>query len=129
MKQLFLSLLMAGLVLFPAAAADEELNSTDAYIVREYAFISFTDEITPVDHVNVTPEEKIVGVAGNQTRRGGEMTARKLFHLKQEAKEGLEKVGIPPDDLLSNKSTVYTENNSKNCAGGVCIKPTGYGTF
>ncbi len=129
MNRLFIILLLAGLIFFPATAENEEINSTDAYIVREYSLISFTEEIPPVDLVNVTPEEKTIVVSENQTRRGGEMTARKLFQMKQAAKEGFEKVGIPRDDLLSNTSGTYTDSNSQKCVSGVCIKPTGYGTF
>jgi hypothetical protein len=129
MIRLFIPLLIAGLVFFPALAAGEEMNSTDEYIVREYALISFSDEISPANSVNVTTKEKSVEVAGTQALREDAMTARKLFELKQAAKEGFYKTPIPRDDLMSNSSGVYTGSNSDDCVAGVCIKKTGYGTF
>ncbi|MFH0967576.1 MAG: hypothetical protein V1862_07830 [Methanobacteriota archaeon] len=129
MKRLFIFLIIAGLIFFSPAIANEETNSTDPYVVREYSLISFTEEIPSVNLVNTTPEEMAGNVSVNQTRRGGEMTAKKLFQLKQAAKEGLDKVGIQRDDLLSNTSDVYTDTSSQNCVSGVCKKKTGYGTF
>jgi hypothetical protein len=126
MNRLFIPLFIAGLLFFHVAA-DKEMNRTDAYIVREYALISYSEEMTPIDQVNVTLEEKNAGVAGNQTPRGDEMTARKLFKLKQAAREGFVKVGIPRDDLVSNQSAIYTGGNSESCIG--CMKETAYGTF
>lgn len=128
MKWLFPLLVLAGSILFPAVLAEEVVNSSDEYVVREYALITFSDAVAPGEEV-AGDGEKSVQVAGNTTRRGGEMTARKLFALKQAAREGMEKVAIPRDELLSNQSSAYDPANSQDCESGVCTKPTGYGTF
>jgi len=117
MFRLCIPLLLTGLVLFPAVLADEERNSTDGYIVREYALVSFSEEMTG-NPGNATPAVKSIDSAGNETRRGGVMTARKLFELRQAAKEGFQKG--------TNQSGVSV-NNSASCSG--CIKTTGFGTF
>ena len=119
MFRLCIFFMIAGLVFFPVVLADEEMNSTDEYTVCEYALISFSDEVSSGAMINNTPELKTDDGVGNQTRRGGEMTARKLFALKQAADEESEKG--------SNQSGVSSQSTSASCTG--CTKTIGFGSF
>lgn len=86
MVRLPLLLVLIGMVILPIVLAEEDGNSTDGYTVREYALISFDDPMTPEDQVNNTTAMPVASEkADNQTRRGGELSARKLFQLKQGA--------------------------------------------
>ena len=81
MIRLVILLLVAGMAIIPALAAPDGMTSTNdtgTYVVGQFAIISFDDEQGPENQANITPEE-------NQTRRGGEISARKLFELKQAA--------------------------------------------
>ncbi len=86
MVRLPLLLVLIGIIILPIALAEEEGNSTNEYTVREYALISFDDPMTPDEQVNnTTPMPVVDEKTDNQTRRGGELSARKLFQLKQGA--------------------------------------------
>jgi hypothetical protein len=84
-------IIMMSLLVAPVLSGDAEVNSTDEYIVQELIFFEFDDAYTP-DSNNTTLEQGEVQVAGNATRPGGEMTARKLFQLKQAAREDYQKL-------------------------------------
>jgi len=86
MFRLSLLIVLIGMVILPIVLAEGGGNSTDEYTVREYALISFDDPMTPDDQVNNTTSMPAVDEkVENQTRRGGELSARKLFQLKQGA--------------------------------------------
>jgi hypothetical protein len=79
-------LILIGMLIMPIMAAEEEQNSSENYQVREYALISFDDPITTETQVdNTTIMQNTNETSENQTRRGGELSARKLFQLKQGA--------------------------------------------
>jgi|GEM_PF-4578030 len=86
MVRLPLLLVLIGIIILPITLAEEEGNSNNEYTVREYALISFDDPMTPDEQVNnTTPMPVVDEKTDNQTRRGGELSARKLFQLKQGA--------------------------------------------
>jgi hypothetical protein len=92
MIRLVLSLLVAGLVFFPAPLSAAEVNSTagpDIYSLGQIALFSFTDATDPGETGNSTPDGNLTSEDLNQTRRGGEMSARKLFELKQAARQDI----------------------------------------
>jgi len=92
MLRLVIFLILIGMLILPLMAAEEEQNSSEEYQVREYALISFNDPESTDTQVNNTSviqgsdeiAENIENTE-NQTRRGGELSARKLFQLKQKA--------------------------------------------
>jgi ferritin-like protein len=106
MIRLFLFLMIVALCVSPALSSDDEGNGTEEYVYQELVIISFDEEFTP-DPKNTTQMQE-VQVAGNQTRIGGEMTARKLFELREGAKEDYRKLanisGVPYTGLPSTSS-------------------------
>jgi hypothetical protein len=89
MFRLVVFLILIGILILPIIAAEEEQNSSEEYQVREYALISFNDPESTDTLVNNTSviqgSDEIAENTENQTRRGGELSARKLFQLKQNA--------------------------------------------
>jgi hypothetical protein len=79
-------LILIGMLITPIMAAQEEQNSSEGYQIREYALISFDDPVTTETRVNnTTTVQNTNEMTENQTRGGGELSARKLFQLKQGA--------------------------------------------
>lgn len=88
MIRLCMIILLVSVLVCPVLGTDREKNSTLDYTVKEYALISF-DEASISDN----PGENISSASPgdeslvNQTRRGSNMSARKLFQLKQAAEQ------------------------------------------
>lgn len=79
-------LILIGILLIPIMAAEDEQNISENYLVREYALISFDEPITTeTQGNNTTILQNTNEITENQTRRGGDLSARKLFQLKQGA--------------------------------------------
>ena len=116
MIRLFLSLLLAGIVFYPALGSAGETNSTGGgdYVLGEYVFFSFSDAMAPDELANNTVEANRTTEPVNQTRRGGEMSARKLFELKQAAREDFRVMG-------NNESLELSTGLSPTAAQSVAI--------
>ncbi len=88
MNRLPLFLVLIGMITLPIVLAEEEQNNTEEYTVREYALISFDDPMNTEEYMNNTSVMPVSDdMSENQTRRGGELSARKLFQLKQNAQD------------------------------------------
>lgn len=113
MIRLSVLLILTGMFLLPVVAAEEGQNSTEGYTVREYALISFEDPINPdeqaVNNSSVQGDVK----SENQTRRGSELSARKLFQLEQAAEGDYQ--------ILRNQSGDPTLGLSSTAAQSVSI--------
>ncbi len=100
-------ILLGSVLVFPVIGIDGGNASATEYTVREYALISFDDELNPADSVeNLSADTLDTNASVNQTRRGGEMSARKLFQLKQGAQQDYQVLrNVTGDQTLGYSST------------------------
>lgn len=114
------------LSLFMAPVTAGEQNSSDQsaeYEVGQFAIFSFSDEISPGETA-LSSSTNTTGAARNETRRGGVMTARKLFELKQAAREDYRAMGNVSLELSTGLSTTAAQSFSIVCKQCVPKKTT-----
>ncbi len=111
MIRLSVLLILIG-ILIPVSIAEEQ-NITEGYAVREFGLISFDDPVVADDQTGNATVVQLSETAENQTRRGGELTARQLFRLKQGAQSDYR--------LLRNESGDPTLGLSSTAAQSVSI--------
>lgn len=123
MIRLLQILIVITLLVTLVSADDEGTNSSDEYTVQELVIFSF-DEAQSPDPGNGTPVVNNMQTAGNQADLGGEMTARKLFRLREAAKADYRKIENQSDDGLSGLSPTSSQKVSIICKQCIPTKTT-----
>lgn len=125
MKRPYLLLLLLCLALFISLVSAGEQNRSDQsseYVVGQFAIFSFSDEISPEETASSSGNSN--ASVQNETRRSGEMTARKLFELKQAARDDFRSMGNVSLELSTGLSPTAAQSFSIVCKQCVPKKTT-----
>lgn len=101
-----IGILMIAALLLTGMSSGAESGGSSGYTVRQYALISFDAPIAADDAEEISDTTDGGDASANETRPGGEMTAKKLFELRQAAqRDYLVLRNITGDDSLGFSPT------------------------
>jgi hypothetical protein len=101
-----IGILIIAALLLTGMSSGAESGGSSGYTVRQYALISFDAPVAADDAEEISGTADGGDASANETRPGGEMTAKKLFELRQAAqRDYLVLRNITGDDSLGFSPT------------------------